>query len=100
MESILFLSLQLQNLSRSPNWEIGMSGYIGSSTGTSPSPEMAPPPTQSIPFPTQSAEEAVVPVSPQTEDYDDDSIKYASTEAAATSTNTLGADSKGKGHAI
>ncbi|CAL8112897.1 unnamed protein product [Prunus armeniaca] len=51
-----------------------MSEYIGSSTGTSPSPEMAPPPTQSIPFPTQSAEEAVVPVSPQTEDYDDDSV--------------------------
>ncbi|CAL2239600.1 unnamed protein product [Prunus armeniaca] len=53
---------------------------LGNWNGTSPSPEMAPPPTQSIPFPTQSAEEAVVPVSPQTEDYDDDSISEINSE--------------------
>ncbi|BFG30968.1 hypothetical protein CerSpe_172420 [Prunus speciosa] len=50
------------------------SGYIASSTGTSPSFEMAPPPTQFAPYPTQSAEGAVVPVPPQTEDDDDDSV--------------------------
>ncbi|PQQ16693.1 hypothetical protein Pyn_35191 [Prunus yedoensis var. nudiflora] len=79
---------------------------------------MAPPPTQFAPYPTQSAKGAVVPVPPQTEDDDDDSVneinsetkprEYASTEAAATSTNTFaatstntfGADPKGKGHAI
>ncbi|CAL9019876.1 unnamed protein product [Prunus brigantina] len=56
------------------------SGYIASSIRTSPSPEMAPPPTQSAPYPTQSVEGAVVPVPPQIEDDDDDSVSEINSE--------------------
>ncbi|CAL2239599.1 unnamed protein product [Prunus armeniaca] len=40
------------------------------------------------------------PTHEEYEFYESVELEYASTEAAATSTNTLGADSKGKGHAI
>ncbi|BFG30090.1 hypothetical protein CerSpe_163640 [Prunus speciosa] len=57
------------------------SGYIASSTGTSPSFEMAPP-TQFAPYPTKFAEGAVLPVPPQTqtEDDDDDSVSEINSE--------------------
>ncbi|KAH0976847.1 hypothetical protein GBA52_026566 [Prunus armeniaca] len=50
--------------------------FLSIYTRTSPSLEMAPPPTQSAPYPTQYVEGAVVLVPPQIEEDDDYSIFY------------------------
>ncbi|KAH0976642.1 hypothetical protein GBA52_026361 [Prunus armeniaca] len=59
---------------------------------------MAPPPTQSAPYPTQSAEEAVVPVPPQIEDDDDDSaqmVTYSQKHGGNADQNVADLDDNG-----